>query len=340
MLELRASSPNLDQWTLRPSQYGAIDLFKIGNAEPQSIISQQLLAQAASAVGRDVKVPVYDSETVTIGSTRSVTIADSENTSQLFTVSFTTYSWGFTHVPSNFMNNELSAQEDWNRKFLKYLYKFASTLEADCISTLSAQKSQVFNDTLSIYSNVANTLVCPLANQDEILGDLSPIMKANDFFGAPYRVLANTGLDSRIQKLEEKSTYNESNKTIQWRDKTFHYTNSLANSAGHKATGYIINPGSVGFVFRHEREALLGTVMPDGTEWKMQNLPLLNLPIDGYYYLARADVSALAGAATADNTRAMKEHYGYAIEIARVYAYNTDLATYPSPIVRFAIADS
>lgn len=337
--ELRVQSPFLDQWMNRPSRYGAFDVFRLGNNDPQGIISPELLAQAASAVGRDVKVPVYDAESVSIGSTRSVTISDSEGTTQLYTVSFTTYAWGFTMVPALFMNQEVAMQRDFNQKFLKYLYKFAETLDSACLSALSTAKSQIFADDL-IYTVTGNVLVSALADRMKILGDLTPVMNANDYYGSPFRIVGNAGIQSLVAQMSEYSQYNEANKTIQWLDKTFHYTNRLTNDTGHGATGYCVNPGAVGLVYKHEREALLGTVLPDGTEWSIDTLPMLGIPIDTYFYYGKGDYNALAGAATADMTRAAKEHYGFAIEVATVTSYNTALATYASPIVKFAVATS
>ena len=339
MLELRENSPSLDQWTLRPSRYGGLDLYMMGNQEAGSIISQRLLREAASAVGRDVKVPVFDSETVSIGSTRSVTIADSENTSQLYTVSFTTYSWGYTIVPSLFMNNEIDIQQDFERKFMKYYLQFLANVDTACLSSLSTNKNQVFADLLGTYTATGNVIQVSQALKDEILGDLTSIMNANDFYGAPFRIVGNPGIQSQVAKMAEYSQFNQQDKTIQWLDKTFHYTNRLANAANRVATGYCVNPGSVGLVYRHEREALLGSSMPDGTEWQMDTLPI-GLPIDTYFYYSKGDYNAIAGAASADMTRVRKLHYGYAIEIAYVTAYNTALGTYSNPIVQFEILDS
>jgi hypothetical protein len=321
----------------RPSRYGAFDVFRMGNSDPAGIISPELLAQAASAVGRDVKVPVYDAETVSIGSTRSVTISDSEGTSQLLTVSFTTYAWGFTMIPSLFMNNEISMQRDFQQKFLKYLYKFAETLDTACLSALSTAKTQVFADDL-IYTPTSNVLVAANTDRLKILGDLTPVMNANDFYGSPFRIVGNAGIQSLVAQMAEYSQFNESNKTIQWLDKTFHYSNRLTNAVGHEASGYCVNPGSVGLVYRHERESLLGTMLPDGTEWGIETLPLLGIPIDTYFYYGKGDYNAIAGAASADMTRAAKEHYGFAIEVATVTAYNTALGTHASPILKFAVA--
>ena len=338
LLELRSQSPNLDQWMNRPSQYGAFDAFFVGNSDSNSIVSPELINQAAAAVGRDVKVPVFDAETVSIGSTRSVTIADDENTSQLYTVSFTTYAWGFTIIPSLFLNNEMSEQRDFNRKFLKYLYQFAATLDTACLTALNTAKTQVFNNLLD-YTNTANVLISDPADADNLLGDLTPIMNANDYYGTPYRIVGNNSIQALVLRLAQQGLYNDANKTLQWLDKTFHFTNRLANGTGHQSTGYVVNPGSVGLVFRHEREALLGTRMNDGTEWGMATLPLLGIPIDTYFYESKGDFNAIAGAASADMTRARKEHYGFAIEVATITAYNTDLAANASPILKFAIQE-
>lgn len=336
--EIRVQSPNLDKWSVRGSRYGAFDVFAAGNDEADSIISPELLQRAAAAVGRDVKVPVYDSETVTIGSTRSVTIADSENTSQLYTVSFTTYAWGFTIVPSMFLNNEHSIQADFQRKFMKYYNAFAAAQDNASLSVLDASKSQVYADLLG-YTNTANTIVAPLAKKDEIIGDMTSIANANDFYG-DYHVIGNPGMQSRVMKMSEHSIFNDQDKTIQFMDKNFHFTNRLANAAGHEASGYLVNSASCGLLFRHEPEALLGTIMDDGTEWNIDTLPGLNIPIDTFYYESKGDFSAIAGAASAHNTRARKEHYGFAIEVAHVVAYNDDLASNASPIMKFAIANS
>lgn len=334
--ELRVQSPTLDKWTNRPSRYGAFDCFLSGNQEADGVISQELLDRAASAVGRDVKVPVYDTESVSIGSTRSVTIADSENTSALYTVSFTTYSFGFTIVPSLFLNNEHSMQSDFNRKMTKYINALGVAMDNAALSALDTNKSQVYADDLG-YTVTGNVVTAPLAQADEIIGDMTAIANANDFYGG-YDVVANTGMYAQVMKMSEHTIYNDQNKTIQWLDKDFKFTNRLANAAGNKATAYLVNKGSLGLVYRHEREALLGTSLPDGTEWSIDTLPMLGIPIDTYFYYGVGDYNAIAGSASADMTRVAKEHYGFAIEVATVVAYNDDLATNASPIMKFAIA--
>lgn len=336
MQELRVQSPTIDKWSLRPSRYGAFDVFALGNSEADSIISPELFERAKTAVGRDVKIPVFDAETVTIGSTRSVTIPDSENTGQLYTISFTTYAWGFTIIPSMFLNNEHSIQADFQRKFMKYFNQFAADQDTAALAVLNTNKSQVYADLLG-NTLTLDVVVAALAKEDEIIGEMTPIANANDFYGN-FHVVGNTGLQNRVMKMSEHTIFNDQDKTIQFDDKNFHFTNRLANAALQKATGYLITPGSLGLLFRHEPEAILGTIMQDGTEWNIDVLPGLNVPVDTYFFESKGDFSAIWGAASGHNTRARKEHYGFAIEVAHVVAYNDNLAANASPIMKFAIA--
>lgn len=336
-LEVRAKA-NLDQWITRPSRYGPLDVFMQQSSGPGSILTEELKMKAMSAVGRDVKVPVYDSGNVTIGSTRTAVISDVENTSRLVTIAFTTYSWGFTITPSNHMNNEMDVQSEFEKLFLDHLYKFADTLDSACLSALSAAKSQVFGDLLD-YTNTGNVIIAPNAKKDEIIGDLTAIMNSNDFYGSPYNIIGNTGLQARVTKLMEKGLYNDTNKQIQFNDKNFGFSNRLSNADGHNATGYIVNPGSTGLLFRQERESLLGTKTPTH-QWGIMNLPMLNMPVSTYEYYGVGDNSALQGAATADNTRSVKEAYGFSVDVATVVAYNDNVATKASPIAKFAIQNA
>lgn len=335
MQNMRANSPQIDQWTNRPSRYGALDVFVRQNMGAMPIISPELLEKAAESAGFTLQVPVFDNESVSIGSSRTATIADSENTGQMLNITFTTYSWGFTIVPALYKNNEIQMQRDFERKFLKYLYKFAATLDSACLSALDTNKTQVINDDLG-YTVTSNVLIGTNAQREEVVGDLTPIMNGNDFYGN-FHLVGNTGVQSIISKMAEKSIYNETNKTIQYADKQLSYTNRLANGAGHKATGYIVNDGAVGLAFRHEREALMRTQTQDGHAWDIDTLPMLNIPVDTYYYESVGDFSSIAGAASADMTRVFKQHYGFAIDVAFVTAYNDDLTTYSNPILKFAV---
>ena len=336
MQNMRSTS-NLDKNEIRPSRYGALDLFMQQTADPAGILTPELKAKAEQSIGRTLETPVIDYDAgISIGNTRSVTIADSENTSKMHTITFATYSWGFTIVPAMYMNNEVSMQRDFEAKMNKYLYAFAKKLDGVCLTALGAAKTQVFKDSLQ-YATTGNVLECPWDDRENVIGDINPIMAANDHFGQIHLV-GNGGIESIIRKMSEKGLYNEVNKQLEYSDKILHFTSEISNASGKYGTAYAVTDGMLGLLFRFEREAILGTKARTGHEWGIENLPMLNIPCGTYYYESVSDVSAIAGAATQDMTRGLKQHYGFSVDVAVITPYNSDPTTVASPIVQLQVA--
>ena len=336
MQNMRENSAKLDKYETRPSRYGALDLFMQQSQSPNGIITPELIAKAEDSIGRTLESPVINFDSgVTISNSRSVTISDSENTSAMVSYTFTTYSWGFTIVPSNHKNNEVSMQREFENQMLKHIYKFAETVDEACVAALSSAKSQIYNDLLGLYAEYADTIIAPYAKREEILGDLEPIMNGNDFYEEMH-VLGNQGIKSLLNKLSESKTYNEKDKQYQWNDKIWHFTNRVINGAGKYATAYVVQDGAVGMLLRYEREAQMAT-KSFNHEWGKVLLPIVNMVVGTYYYESVGDQSAAHGDATADNTRALKQHYGFSVDIAYVTAYNSAPTTTESPIAKVAI---
>lgn len=336
MQNMRSTS-NLDKNEIRPSRYGALDVFMQQSADPAGILTPELRQKAEQSIGRTLETPVIDYDAgITIGNTRSVTIEDSENTSKMHTITFATYSFGFTIVPAMYMNNEISMQRDFEAKMNKYLYALAKKLDGVCISALGAAKTQVFKDSLQ-YSKTGNVLESSWDDREGIIGDINPIMAANDYFGQIHLV-GNGGIESIIRKLAQSGLYNAENKQLEYSDKVLHFTNEITNAEGKYGTAYAVTDGMLGLLFRFEREALLGTKARTGHEWGIENLPLLNIPCGTYYYESVSDVSGIAGAATADLTRGLKQHYGFAVDVAVITPYNSDPATNANPIIQLQVA--
>lgn len=337
MQNMRSTS-NLDKNEYRPSRYGALDVFMQQSNDPAGILTPELKAKAEQSIGSTLETPVIDFDgTVSIGNTRSVTIADSENTSKMHTITFATYAWGFTIVPALYMNNEISMQRDFEVKFNKYLYQFAKKLDDVCVTALGAAKTQVFKDVLN-YTNTGNVIGATWKQRENIIGDINPIMSANDYFN-PIHIVGNGGIESVIRKLAEKGIYNSENKQLEYSDKILHFTNGVTNASGKFGTAYAVTDGNLGLLFRFERECLLGTKARTGHEWGIENLPLLNVPVGTYYYESVGDYNTIAGAASADMTRNLKQHYGFAVDVAVLTPYNSDPTKVASPIIKFDIAN-
>ncbi len=331
----RISNPELDRNMFRPSEYGALDFFIQQTDAANSIISANLRDRAFASMGNTVQVPVlnYDSD-VTVSNVRSCVIADDENTSALYTVVWATYAVGFTMVPTMYMNNEIDYQHDFERKMQKSCRALADKLDEDAIAALEASKTQVFGDSLQ-YTVTANTVEVPIQMATEILGDINPMMRANDF-PETVHVIGNAGVDSLIRKLAQHGIYNDVNKQMEYDNKIIHYTNNIVNEAGKNGTFFAVADGNVGVLTRVDREALR-RARANFHEWDVVRLPYVDLPVGSHYYTSVGDQSAIAGDATADLTCAVKEFFGFSVDVAFIVAYNSDPATVANPIIKAEI---
>lgn len=331
------SNSNLDKYEYRPSRYGALDAFIQQSNDPTSILTEELKQKARASIGNILETPVIDYDKgITISDTRTLTIADSENTSKMVQISFATYAFGFTIAPAMYMNNEIGIQKDFETKMMKYIYKLAQKLDQDALAKLAAAKTQVIKNPL-LYDKTGNIINAKWTERENVFGDLEPIMAANDFFGQLH-IVGDAGVESIMRKLQQHGLYNDVNKQNEFGNKIIHLTNNMPLAAGKYAQGYAINSGSLGFMTRFERDCLLGTVSGDGHEWGIATLPLLNIPCGTYFYDSVGDYSAIAGDATADMTRTRKEHYGFAVDVAFLTPYNSDAKTLASPIISFNIS--
>ena len=333
---IRANS-NLDKFEYRPSRYGALNAFMVQSEDPTGILTDELKRKARTSIGNKLETPVIDYDAdITIGNTRTLTIADSENTSKMVQITFATYSWGFTIAPAMYMNNEIGIQKDFETKMMKYIYAFAKKLDEAALATLAANKTQILKNPL-LYDWSSNAINAKWTERENVFGDLEVMMGANDFYGQLH-IVGDPGVESIMRKLQQHGLYNDVNKQNEFGTKVVHLTNNIAAAGGKYAQGYAVNAGSLGMLTRFERDCLLGTVSGDGHEWGIATLPLLNMPVGTYFYDSVGDCSAIAGTATADMTRTRKEHYGFAVDVAFLTAYNSAPSTLASPILAFNVS--
>lgn len=333
---IRANS-NLDKFEYRPSRYGALNAFMVQSEDPTGILTEELKQKARTSIGNKLETPVIDyNADITIGSTRTLTIADSENTSKMVQITFATYAWGFTIAPAMYMNNEIGIQKDFETKMMKYIYAFAKKLDEAALAALAANKTQVLKNPL-LYDWSANAINAKWTERENVFGDLEVMMGANDFYGQLHLV-GDPGVESIMRKLQQHGLYNDVNKQNEFGTKIVHLTNNIAAAEGKYAQGYAVNAGSLGMLTRFERDCLLGTVSGDGHEWGIATLPLLNMPVGTYFYDSVGDYNTIAGASTADMTRTRKEHYGFAVDVAFLTAHNSEPSTNASPIMAFNVS--
>lgn len=332
----RVENPELDRNMARPLEYGALDFFIEQTNAANSIINPNLRDRAFESIGNTVQVPVinYDGD-VTVANVRSCVVADDENTSALYTVNWVTLSVGFTMVPALYMNNEISYEHDFARKMEKICRALATAMDVQGIAALEANKTQVFKDQL-YYTVTANSVQVPFNARMEWLSDMNALMRANAYPGMLH-VIGNTGIDSLIRKMAEHGIYNDENKRLEYENKVFHYTANIANEAGMFATAYVVEDGNVGVLTRVDRESLRRT-RANFNEWDVVRLPYIDLPVGSHYYTAVGDQSGIAGAESADMTCAVKEYFGFSVDVAFIVAYNSAPETVANPIIKIEIA--
>lgn len=321
----------------RPCEYGALDFFIEQTNSANSIISPNLRDKAFASIGNSVQIPVinYDGD-VQVSNIRSCVIADDENTSALYTVVWATYAIGFTMVPASYMNNEISYEHDFTRKMEKTTRALADALDKGAVAALEAGKTQVFKDKLN-YQVQGNVVEVPSQMATEILGDVNPMMRAN-CFPEYIHIIGNAGVDSLVRKLAQHGVYNDVNKRMEYDNKVLHYTNNVVNEAQKNGTFFAVADGNVGVLTRVDREALRRT-RANFHEWDVVRLPYIDLPVGSHYYTAVGDQSQIAGDATADLTCAVKEYFGFSLDVAFLVAYNSNPATVASPIIKAEIAE-
>lgn len=332
------SASNLDKWVDRPSKYGAFDIFWRETMNPMGIITSELRDKANMAQGNTLETHVFDEGTISIGSTRTVTISDAELTTAMQSISFSVYEFGFTMVPAQYTNNEVAYQEDFNRKLTRRINTFLATLDTAALSSLNTNKTQVADTLGGKYTFATNILTASLANKLRITADITPIMNAIDFY-EPRHVIGNPGLLSVFLEMQESGLYNEQNRVIAWADKELHFTNRLTDAANRIATGYVVNEGSLGIVTRVDRDARLRH-RTHKHEFDVVNVPGIPFPMGVYRYDDVADKNTITGAATADLTRTKVEAWSFSIDLGFVVPYTSDITTYSTPILKFDIADS
>lgn len=332
----RVSNPEFDRNMTRPCEYGALDFFIEQTNSANSILSPNLRDRAFASIGNTVQIPVinYDGD-VQVSNIRSCVIADDENTSALYTVVWATYAIGFTMVPAAYMNNEISYEHDFTRKMEKTTRALADALDKGAVAALEAGKTQVYKDKLN-YQVQGNVVEVPTQMATEILGDVNPMMRAN-CFPEYIHIIGNAGVDSLVRKLAQHGVYNDVNKRMEYDNKVLHYTNNVVNEAQKNGTFFAVADGNVGVLTRVDREALRRT-RANFHEWDVVRLPYIDLPVGSHYYTAVGDQSQIAGDATADLTCAVKEYFGFSLDVAFLVAYNSDPTTVASPIIKAEIA--
>jgi hypothetical protein len=331
---------SLDKNEARSSRYGAWDFFNQDSKRPDSIYDTDIRAKIKNSFGNSVVIPVLDAKTVTIGNVRSCTIADDENTSKLVTLTFATYSFGFTMYPSQYKNNDVKYQADFTRKLKNYLNQFAALLDSQSIATLEAAKNQFWTGIAAYYPEIADALQVTQAQKNDYYNNVQAIMETMDFYGKPH-IISSTSGSPMVRRIAQQGAGNETNEQWQLAPYEFHYTNRIPNAVGIQSTQYIVQEGTCALETRVDPDSEMGASVGNQIQWAKVNVPLPNTPngieMGSLYREDCSDASALQ-AGTAGLTATKKESFQWSVDLVLSTAYNSDPANRYNPIVKTEIS--
>jgi hypothetical protein len=338
MQSLRTKYPNnLDKNEMRQSEYGAYEFFRSDTNNPNGIMDADTRDNIKKSFGNTVVVPVLDGPDVEIGNVRSCTIPDKENTSQLVTLTFATYAFGFTMYPAQYYNNDIKYQADFDRKFLAYLIKFAETLDSLCINVLETNKNTFAGNLAAYYPFTSSSLQVADAEKNDYYNQLNTITREMNYVGKPS-IITSYGWFPVVERLRNQGAGNATNEAFQLSGYgEFYATPRITVPGGAKAVQYAVENGSVAIENRNDPDAILGHRIGDHMVWEEVDVPLVNLRMASFYREDCTDARNLQSG-TAGLTRTKKEGFEFSTDIVTMVAYNRNTATRHQPILKSTLS--
>ena len=341
MQPLWARYPNpLDKNEVRGSNYGVYDFFKDQSRRPDSLLDADTVTKAMNSMGNTVQIPVLDAENVTISNTRSCTIPTDDETSNLVTLTFTTYSFGFTMAPARHFNNEVSYQALFNKKLMEYLIKLAKTLDTAGKNVLENNKNAYFPSNITnYYAEVAGALQVSQAKRDDFFNQLQAIAEEMDYPG-DLNVIGSTSYKPMVNRLRSQGAGNQSNEQFQFPPYTWYNSNRITNGAGIQSTLYMVPDGNVHMVNRNTPDHMMNHKIADFKEWGTSRMPIVDLVMGTYYTKDCGDMKTADGGGSrmAHLERTLVEGFVFDTDVCFITAYNSDTANTFSPILKAEIS--
>jgi hypothetical protein len=353
MQELRSNGANsLGLNENRPSEYGALDLFRKQSTGPRSILTPDLQAKLSTSFGQVVRSSVIDYENPTISNVRTCAVQTGGPTSKQVPFTFFTVSFGFVMVPAMFVNNDLRYEDVWMNQLTSRINKTRELLDTKCTDFTNLHKNQYFPaEMLAYYAQSGNAFQVPIQTDSNgqknwmgLYNYLTSILSQQDFGGATPDILLNPRGMADVRALSSQGAYNATNRAweVDLVGSFFQSPRVLNSGPGVAATEYAMLPGSVAITGRLDPDCLV----PDnyiGSREKPSKLwdkaPLPGLDEFGLYY--QADCSDQSAALAANRlsglTRTKAESYEWSRDYCIFGAYNSDPTNRYEPINKFEL---
>ena len=322
---------SMDYYEHRPSIYGALDAYI---KDTPNLVNAAELEAAKMAEDHAVTIPVINKKTFTTTTTRSCTGLTNSNVSAFVTPTWATKAVGFHMVPSQYGDNYVKYQDDFNKKIWDMQLHLLAELDTLAYTDLNTDKSSVNNADGNPYTVASDTMAVPFADKDEFFNELETVMNTNDLPG-PYNVVASPRVSAMYRHLINQGLGNDENTSYQFGPYNFYFSNRVTVAAGDFGTVFAQPQGSLGFLTWIDPDARMGNSAGDGKEWSTIFLPLLGFEVGLLYQSTCGDNSTEAGNGF---EASMIENFNFSFDYSFIGAYNSDSATYPGTIFKAGLS--
>lgn len=315
--------------TNRPFVNGAIEAFE---ADTTNTLTSNVIQTIENSIdGTPVKIPVIESQDITILNTRSCTIACEESTSNLLDVTFATIGFNICMNPAQYANNYIGKEQDFQYKMTNHLRRIKNYLDTLAVAELEAVKNIVFGaDVTGIYTpSAGNALQVPQAEKNDMYNNIYAILQMQRFDPNGYQVIANPRHAAMVRRDRNQGSANSENLSYQFGGYNERISNNIVNGAGVESTAYIAATGSLAFLNRNSVDARMGSYINDGHLWTEMYMPIVDKTMGVYY---KADCVTTNGIA-----QTKQEMWQITTDVAFVTTHFTDPATEPTSVTKYEV---
>lgn len=329
----------LDRHEQRPSEYGALNLFKKQTQSPLSILDDKVKANIEASFNTSVKVPVINYKDVAIGNVRTCAMKTDGITSQLVTLTAVTYAFGFIAYPEQHYENYVDYSTATGKLIDAGLQKLAATIDEGCVNLLETNKNQHFpQEMLDYYAETGDAFQVPQADKDFFYNNLGSILKTADYSGDPDITTNHIGM-AMVRKIAAQGEGNSVNQGFQLLGYVWFPTNRITNGdTDIESTLYAVAPGSVALASRIDPDAKKRNRIHESKYWDvLPNAPYIGMDLGLFYQAECADMSAIQASGLANSTRTKVESWEFSLDVFYIKPYVSSVATRYSPIFKAEI---
>lgn len=324
----------VDRWENRFANYGAFAAYL--EDTPNLIPGGNEFIANRKGEDRTASFTVINRESFSASSSRSCNAGTQDSVSAYVTPSWTTWKHAVQVVPSQYENNYVSLQADFNHKMETLERTILYDLDDAAVTSLEANLSEENNASGNPYAFASSVSTVTTTDQDYFLNELTSQMMYNHLPPDMIRVIASPRFAAYVDRYINQGSSNDENRRFQFGGKNFSFSNQITVATTYRDVVYATVPGSLGFLNWIDPDARMGHQSGDGKEWYTQSLPRVGIDVGVLYQSTCDDKSGLQGGLEATKV----ESYSFSFDYMFTTAYNSTPSTNPGNIFKYVLNKS